>query len=29
LEYFMLRPGVVVSKTDVLDHVWDLGRWRS
>jgi DNA-binding response OmpR family regulator len=25
LEYLMLRPGVVVSKTDLLDHVWDLG----
>jgi DNA-binding response OmpR family regulator len=25
LEYLMLRPGAVVSKTDLLDHVWDLG----
>jgi DNA-binding response OmpR family regulator len=24
LEYLMLRPDAVVSKMDLLDHVWDL-----
>ncbi len=23
LEYFMRRPGLVVTKTEILDHVWD------